>query len=133
MTNTYPENLANLHRGEEELRAKSIAHARASETLSAHIAMIHSAMDLIDYFCRQHRHENEDQLTIQVLGIRLFNACASALKLLLSAYYQTAALQERDLLETAFLLDLFTADETLIAAWRANSTDPRFKPVRVRK
>ena len=65
-------------------------------------------MDLIDYFCRQYKHRKQDELTVQLLGIRLFNASASALKLLLSGYYQTAALQERDLLEMAFLLDLFT-------------------------
>jgi hypothetical protein len=130
---SYPENLTNLHRGEEELRAKSIAFIEASETLSAHVAMIHSAMDLIDYFCRQHQHQTDDQLAIQLLWIRLFNASASALKLLLSGYYQTAALQERDPLETTFLLDLFTADQTLIAAWRADSADPRFRPVCVPK
>jgi len=45
-----------------------------------------------------------------MLGIRLFNGAAAVLKLCLSGYYQTAALQARDLLETVFLLDLFTAD-----------------------
>src|SRR5262245_5546806 len=67
-----------------------------------------------------------------MLGIRLFNGAAAVLKLCLSGYYQTAALQARDLLETAFLLDLFTADAALIAVWRADSNDARFRPVRVR-
>src|SRR5215510_14694402 len=67
-----------------------------------------------------------------MLGIRLFNGAAAVLKLCLSGYYQTAALQARDLLETAFLLDLFTADAAVIAVWRADSNDARFRPVRVR-
>src|SRR5215510_8651515 len=67
-----------------------------------------------------------------MLGIRLFNGAAAVLKLCLSGYYQTAALQARDLLETAFLLDLFTADAALIAVWRADSNDARFRPVRGR-
>src|SRR5262249_40126330 len=65
--------------------------------------------------------------------IRLFNASASTLKLALSGYYQTAALQARDLLETAFLLDLFTHDRTLIPAWRTDANDTRFRPMNVRK
>ena len=132
MSAAFPENLANLHRGEEEIRAHSIAFLQPSEKLCAHLSMIHSAMDLIDYFCRQRRHEHDDQLTIQLLGIRLFNGAASVLKLCLSGYYQTAALQARDLLETAFLLNLLTADAALITVWRADSNDARCWPVRVR-
>src|SRR5262245_21096197 len=77
MSAAFPENFANLHRGEEEIRAHSIAFLQPSEKLCTHLSMIHSAMDLIDYFCRQHRHEHVDQLTIQMLGIRLFNGAAS--------------------------------------------------------
>ena len=57
---------------------------------------------------------------------------ASVLKLSLSGCYPTAALEEHDLLETAVLLDLFTADETLVGAWRADPSDYRLRPVRVR-
>lgn len=56
--------------------------------------------------------------------------------LLLSGYYQTSVLQQRDLLETIFLLDYFRTDQSLIAEWR-NSTDKvrreKFSPAVVRK
>ena len=39
---------------------------------------------------------------MQLLGIRLFNAAASGMKLALSGYYQTAFQQARDIMETGF-------------------------------
>jgi hypothetical protein len=61
-------------------------------------------MDCIDYFVRFFEASNKDQLTIQLLGIRLFNGAASALQLL-AGYYQISGVNQRDLLETAFLID----------------------------
>ncbi|GIK98426.1 MAG: hypothetical protein BroJett029_26350 [Alphaproteobacteria bacterium] len=136
MTQAFPEKFTRLHEGEEFFRAKSIEAIRKSEDLLAHAALIERAMDLIDYFCRQHVAQNEDELTIQLLGIRLFNGSASALKLLLSGYYQTSALQQRDLLETIFLLDYFSTDKTRIARWRESDERARqkdFAPIVVRK
>jgi hypothetical protein len=115
MTNKLPDNFDRLHTGEEFLRGKSIEAIQASENLRAHAVMIERSMDLIDYFCRQHKAADEDTLTVQLLGIRVFNAAASALKLLMSGYYQASALQQRDMLETAFLLSYFQSDRALIA------------------
>lgn len=129
----FPANFQKLHEGEELLRQKSVCAIEASDQLSAHAALIECAMDLINYFCLHHQHRDDDQLTIQLLGIRLFNGAATAMKLLLSGYYQTSALTQRDLLETAFLLALFTRDSTQIANWRSNSNARTFKPVNVRK
>jgi hypothetical protein len=118
MMQTFPENFSRLHDGEEFLRSKSIDAIERSEDLLAHGHVIERAMDLIDYCCHQHLARNDDELTIQLLGIRMFNASASAIKLLLSGYYQVSALQQRDLLETIFLLDYFTTNRALISAWR---------------
>jgi acyl CoA:acetate/3-ketoacid CoA transferase alpha subunit len=60
-------------------------------------------------------------------GPQDIKSAASVLKRWLSGYYQTAAFQARDLLETAFLLDLLTADAALIAVWRADSNDAHFR------
>jgi len=130
-----PENLIQLHEGEEFVREKSIEAITAAADLSLHVRAIESSMDLIDYFVRHYTREDDDQLTIQLLGIRLFNGTASALKLLLSGYYQTSAQIQRDLLETIFLLDYFKSDRTLISVWRSADKRVRttqFAPVHVR-
>jgi hypothetical protein len=108
----------------------------AADDLLQHISALESAMSVIDHFAREYATEDLDTLAIQHLGIRIFNGTASALKLLLSGYYQTAALQTRDMLETAFLLDYFTMDAGIISVWRTATDGDRwksFKPYTVRK
>jgi hypothetical protein len=54
----------------------------------------------------------------------------------MSGYYQASALQQRDLLETAFLLSYFQSDRALIAQWRGSDQRVRqknFAPVVVRR
>lgn len=136
MGKKIPENFDFLHTGEEFLRNKSIEAIEGSEDFLEHAALIERSMDLINYFVRQYKSENDDMLTIQLLGIRLFNAAASALKLFLSGYYQTSALQQRDMLETIFLLDYFKTYPEKIAEWRQSDTKTRLKefaPVVIRK
>src|ERR1700731_1879889 len=94
----FPENFTRLYQGEKFLRAKSVEAFEAAHDLAMHAEVIAADMDLIDYFARHYINETDDQLTIQLLGIRLFNGAASALNLFLSGYYQTSALQRRDLL-----------------------------------
>jgi len=133
---THPQNLTRLHDGEESLRSKSIEAIEAFPDLLAHARLVESSMDLIDYFARQYPHADEDQLTIQCLGIRLFNGTASALKLLLSGYYQSSAFQQRDLLETIFLLDYLRSNRSEIPVWRAGDAKThrdRFRPAKIRK
>jgi hypothetical protein len=128
-----PENLARLHRGEEFLRSRAM-DALADDRLRLHAEMIEQAMNMADGL-RQFETEDEDLKLIQVLGMRTFNAFGAAVKLCLSGYYQNAALILRDVLETAFLMDLFRGDRRLIAGWRLADKASRlrdFKPVRVR-
>lgn len=130
-----PDNLVQLHEGEEFLRQRSIEFIQSDEDAKSHLLIIEGAMDLLDYFVRHFERENEEQLTIQLLGIRLFNGSASTLKLLLSGYYQTAAAIQRDLLETIFLLDYLKTDHSLIPEWRQADKKTRmgkFGPARVR-
>jgi hypothetical protein len=136
MQRGFPDNFFSLHEGEEFIRSKSIQAIEGSGDLLAHAGIIESSMDLIDYFARQYPNRDADDLTVQLLGIRLFNGSASAMKLLLSGYCQASALLQRDLLETTFLLDYFQTDRGLISAWRTSDKRKRqrlFKPVAVRK
>lgn len=135
MTLDLPENFHALHGREEAIRGQSIEAIKASENFRRHAEMIEHTMSLLWYFIREHQSSSDDVRTVQLFGIRLFNATASVLKLLLSGYYQTSVLQHRDLAETIFLLDYFRTDQSLIAEWR-NSTDKvrreKFCPAAVR-
>lgn len=130
-----PENFRSLHQHEEAIRQQSIAALEASPELSLHAQALESAMNALDHFTRGYSTNEQDKLTIQLLGIRLFNTSASALKLLLSGYYQTSASQMRDGIETANLIDYFTIDPKLVSEWREADERQRwkrFKPVAVR-
>ena len=117
MTSVLPANLISLHTAEEEFRAKALALILGSEDLKLHIRTVEAAMDMADTL-RQFESGDEDLKVIQILGMRTFNALGSALKLALSGYNQNSALIMRDILETAFLLDLFRGDRSEIAKWR---------------
>ncbi len=85
---------------------------------------------------RQCQTEDENLKVIQMLGMRMFNAFGASLKLALSGYIQNSALILRDILETVFLLDLFSGDHSLIAKWRsadAKILRQHFSPAAVRK
>jgi hypothetical protein len=78
----------------------------------------------------------DDELTMQFLGIRLFNAAAASVKLALSGYYQKAFVHLRDILETYFLVDYLRSNPAQIAAWKNadNRTLRRdFSPMRIRE
>ena len=99
------ENFVSLHRGEETIRAKSLEELHKAELIH-HGVVLEAAMSVLHHFTIAWATDDQDKLIIQLLGIRLFNAAAVALKLFLSGYYQGAAGQLRDALETAFLLEL---------------------------
>ncbi len=132
----FPENLISLYNEEESIRLKSIEAISKNESFLYHIHTIERSMDTLEYFSREYPHNNDDQLTIQHLGIRLFNESAAALKLLLSGYYQASISIQRNLLEVTFLLDYFTTDVELINQWHKSDKKTRkkqFSPAFVRK
>lgn len=132
----YPDAFRRLAEGQEFLRQKSADAIEASEVLGCHAAIIKASMDVIHYFILERVSDNQDVLTVQHLGIRAFNGIAVALNNVLTGYYQASAGQQRDLLETSFLLDLFGRDRLSISAWRTLAKKERwarFKPVEVRR
>jgi len=124
------------HDHEEKLRAESMALIQADPALSKRLAVIEKAMTLIFGYTLEHTSRSDDEATMQMLGIRLFNAAASGVKLALSGYYQTAFQQARDIMETGFLLDYFRTSPEKIAVWKAADRATRrklFDPVQIRK
>ena len=83
--------------------------------------MVGDSMNLIAHFARSYHNKSEDQLIIQLLGIRLFNSSASAVLDMLAGYYQNSVMQQRDLLEVSFLLDYFRTNPALIGEWKAST------------
>jgi hypothetical protein len=131
-----PDNLESLHKEEERIRENALLAINAESDLNAHMNMIHASMDLICIFTREHQKQTDDELTIQLFGIRLFNAAASALSLMLAGYYQNSLTLLRDLLETGFLLHYFAIDRTKISEWKCSDNKARqekFRPAKIRE
>jgi len=132
----YFDKFITLHAGEESLRAQSLALIAGDADLRAHAGIIEQGQDLLHVLIHNGQHTDDDDLAVRMLGIRLFNACAASLKLLLSGYSQNAALQFRDILETAFLLDYLHSDPALVTEWRTSTRKVRmtkFAPAAVRR
>ena len=77
------------------------------------------------HFSRSYQHRSEEQLIVQLLGIRLFNGSASAVHHMLGGYYQNSVMQQRDLLEVSFLLDYFRTNPALIMEWKSADESQR--------
>jgi hypothetical protein len=56
------------------LRARSLAFIEADAALSDHWNLVAEAMNAIYAFTHDHEHGSDNELTLQYLGIRLFNA-----------------------------------------------------------
>jgi hypothetical protein len=112
------DNLTSLHDHEEGLLAKSLAAIKADVALFDHWNLVAEAMNVIYAFSHDHVHGSDNELTLQYLGIRLFNAAGASIKLALSGYYQTAFHQVRDLIETYFLVDYLSTHPEKIDEWK---------------
>jgi hypothetical protein len=133
---SFPENLLRAHAESESIRSRSIAAIEASEDLSFHANVIERVANLLHFFGHDGAIRDDDDRVIRVLGFRAFNDIMTASTLVLGGYYQPGIMIARDLLESAFLVDDFTADRTLIEKWRTLSSkeyDKTFKPVAVRE
>lgn len=132
---SIPNNLQLLHRGEDELRAKTLEFVQQSPDLGDHLELTERTMDILDML-RQHHEATDDGKTIVQLGMRCFNSFAAAWKLTASGYYQAAVATLRDLIETSELVDYFFGAPEQIEVWR--NADPKqlvreFGPSVIRK
>src|SRR6266536_1302806 len=136
MNMAIPENLSSLHRHEEQIRGDSLKLVDNNADLREHLSMIHGAMAIIYSLAPDHANTTDDELTVQYLGLRLFNSTASSLKLGLSGYYQSAFGLVRDVFETVALLDYMQTHRDQIAVWKASNKNQRitkFGPAAIRK
>lgn len=136
ITPWLPDNLESIHKNEEELRTQSILQINADSKLKDQFDIIHKSLNLVFDLTTAYKHESADELTLQYLGIRLFNSTVTSIKLLLAGYYQSSVVLQRDILETGFLLDFFLSSKEKIVEWRESSSrdrQRRFNPAVIRK
>ena len=124
---SLPNNFDLLHRGEELIRVQTRQAIEANDLLLRHFSAIEASMTLVDHFARGYTQSDEDELTIQLLGLRLFNSTAGAVQCLMAGYYQNSVMLQRDILELSFLFDYFGTNRRRIAEWRACSESERNK------
>jgi hypothetical protein len=136
MPDVPKENVDKLHEHEEQLRVESLALIAKRADLTDHWKLVQEVMNVIYAFSNDHVHGSDDELTMQFLGIRLFNAAAVSIKLALSGYYQKAFVHVRDILETYFLVDYLRSSPAQISVWK-NSDNKKlkkdFSPLRIRE
>lgn len=129
-------NLEGLHAYEESFRKQSLDYVMQDTRLLEHYIMTAISMDIIHVLAIAHPNSSEDELTIQKLGLRLFNNGATAIKLMLTGYYQRALDIIRDNIELVFLLDFFLTWPEKISIWSNATAKKRksdFSPVRIRE
>src|SRR5665647_278972 len=87
-------------------------------------------------YTQEHVHASDDELTLQLLGIRLFNDAAASIKLALSGYYQKAFVPVRYIVETYFLVDYLRSNPDKIVVWKGSTKKQRlndFGPGHIRE
>ena len=112
------DNLESLNEYERELHTKSVLEMNSEPQLKDQLIIIQESLNLIFDLTKSYKNQNDNELTIQYIGIRLFNSIVVSLKLLLSGYYQTSVIIQRDILETGFLLDYFLSNQDKIEEWK---------------
>ena len=136
ITPWLPENLQSLHMQEEELRTKSILEINADQNLRDQLIIIQESLNMIFDVTQSYKTKDKIELTIQYIGARLFNSIVTAIKLIISGYYQSSVMLQRDIVEIGFLLDYFLLDNSKIEEWINSSgkdRNNRFSPAAIRK
>jgi hypothetical protein len=131
----FPFNLISLHNQEEHLRATSKQNIESNKDQILHLSIIEAAMEIC-YVLRQFKTDDDDLKVIQLFGMRMFNAFAASIKLIMSGYYQKGGMTMRDILETVFLIDYFRSDRAAITRYRYAEKKERnksFSPIRIRE
>lgn len=129
-------NLESLHSFEEKLRAEHKVLVQTREDLRDHVGLVECAMNMLYALTKEHEHHSDDELTLQLLGLRLFNTMAASIKLAYAGYYQNAFSALRDFLEAYFLLDYLVAHPHEIAVWRMadkKTLKGRYGPAAIRQ
>lgn len=131
-----PAKFESLYKWEEEIRTKSLLEINTEPELKDHLRIFYDSLNLLFNITIDYENPNDDELTIQYIGIRLFNDAVASFKLTLAGYYQISFSIQRDIVETGFLLDYFISYPDKIRHWKQCSNYQRQKfyaPAKIRK
>ncbi len=131
-----PKHLQFWHHKAERIRRKSLRFIEADDDCTDAARLLQSALNVTHDLTKVHQHRDEDELTLQFLGIRLFNSIVTSYEMMLCGYYQVSLALQRDIMEEGFLLDYFDCDHTQIRRWREADNEERkkhFKQVKIRE
>lgn len=121
---------------ESDIEEINEAALRRSDLAQRNLAMASKAIDLMHAFASEEAFNEDDDVTVLRLAIRVLNDAGASGKCAVAGYYQQAIAHIRDIIEVAFLLDLFRRKPDQIRAWRESSEKERkklFKPVTLRE
>ncbi len=121
---------------ESDIEALNDSALRRSGLAQCNLAMASKAIDLLHAFASEEAFNADDEITVIRLAIRVLNDAGACGKCALAGYYQQALSHIRDIIEVAFLLDLFQRKPDQIQIWREASEKDRkklFKPVTLRE
>ncbi|WP_156970059.1 hypothetical protein [Arenimonas malthae] len=121
----FPDNFHRLRWQEQAIQAEAVKAIESSPDHGLHIGMVERSLDLLNVLVGKAPAKNDDDLTIQLLGIRVTNDLLGCLRLALGGYCQPGVMLLRDAFETTLLVDYFHLRPERIAEWRSfTSNDP---------
>lgn len=112
---------------ENNIYRKSLNFLSKDERGKAHIELFNIAVSTNFSWIRQNQNPNENEMTIQFIGARMFNDAMTAYHDSLSGYYQSSFSAQRNLIEMQFLLDYFRTNKEMIKVWRESTNNQRYK------
>lgn len=123
-----------LYVEESRIELANDATIAGDPELRADFDMANETLKALHEFIQQAEDKTDDQITILRLGIRIFNAAGSGLKVARAGYYHPAFAQIRDIIETSYLLDYFKEVPGSIQDWRTTNAEySKYSPAAVRK
>lgn len=112
---------------ENKIFRKSLSYLNKNDKGKAHLDLFQFATSTNFSWIKQNTSPDEDEMTVQFIGARLFNDAMIAYHDALSGYYQASFSMQRSLIEIQFLLDYFRTSKEMIKVWKESTNAERYK------
>jgi hypothetical protein len=124
----FEENLIKLERYfevESGIISESMRFLETSDLHKKHLLLFKLILTYTSSLLTKGKTSSEDEKTLQLIGVRVFNDGISAFRMAIAGYYQISISIQRDLLEAQFLADLFRTHPEEIEQWRNTTNQER--------
>lgn len=118
-----------------EIRKRTELFINSDEDLKKHVKQIEACIVFLHELILAVESDQEHLLILDRLAVRSLNSIIASYWLVRSGLYQPSITMVRDVVETSFLLDLFSIDPTQILVWAKGTEKEKnaFRPFEVRK